>query len=630
VRGSGDLARLSLGALGVVFGDIGTSPLYTLKECFSDSAVNPTEASVLGVLSLIFWSLALIVVIKYLGFVMRADNHGEGGILALLSLLTDPQGNNPKRPGEPGRRRRLMLIVLGIFGAALLFADGLITPVISVLGALEGLEVSFPTLHGWEVPLALVILVTLFLAQRYGTASIGSVFGPTMLVWFVSIAACGLPWIVRQPRVLLALSPVHAYRFFANHGFGGFLLLGAVVLCVTGAEALYADMGHFGERPIRLAWGLVAFPALLVNYFGQGALLLAESRERVGNPFFELAPAALRIPLLLVATAAAIIASQALISGAFSLAQQSVQLGLCPRLRIIHTSESARGQIYVPAINAFLLVGCVTLVLGFRTTSNLAAAYGIAVMATMVITTFLYSSVARQQWYWPRWAVFGLVALFLSVEVPYLVANMAKVVSGGWFPLLVAAGVFVLMTTWKTGRRLLAERLDTDQLPISSFLTSLDEHPLTRVPGTAVFMTSKAGGTPVVLLHHVKHNRVLHERVVLLTVETVSRPYVRAADRVNVEELGSGFWEIVARFGFMESPDVPVALRAARTAGLEVDPAAASYYLGRETLLLGKRRGLSRWRKAIFIFLARNARTAGSFFGLPANRVIELGAQIEL
>jgi len=624
------LARLSLGALGVVFGDIGTSPLYTLKECFSDERVAATDASVLGVLSLIFWSLSLIVVVKYLGFVMRADNHGEGGILALLSLLTDPQGNNPKQPGEPGRRRRLTLIVLGIFGAALLFADGLITPVISVLGALEGLEVSFPTLDGWEVPLALVILVSLFVAQRYGTASIGRVFGPTMLVWFGSIAACGLPWIVREPRVLLALSPVHAYRFFANNGFGGFLLLGAVVLCVTGAEALYADMGHFGEKPIRLAWGLVAFPALLINYFGQGALLLGSAGGHIGNPFFEMAPELFRIPLLVIATAAAIIASQALISGAFSLAQQSVQLGLCPRLRIIHTSESARGQIYVPAINAFLLVGCVSLVIIFRSTSNLAAAYGIAVMATMVITTFLYASVARQQWRWPRLPVAALVALFLAVELPYLIANLAKVVSGGWFPLMVAAAVFVLLTTWKTGRRLLAERLDTDQLPIASFLASLEEHPLTRVPGIAVFMTSKAGGTPIVLLHHVKHNRVLHERIVLLTVETVSRPYVRAADRVTVSDLGAGFWEVVARFGFMESPDVPLALRAARPFGLEIDPKSASYYLGRETLLLGRRRGLSRWRKAIFIFLSRNARTAGSFFGLPANRVIELGAQVEL
>jgi len=630
IRNKADLTRLSLGALGVVFGDIGTSPLYTLKECFTlPDGVQRTEGAVLGVLSLIFWSLTLIVVIKYLLFVMRADNHGEGGILALLSLLTDPHGNNPLRPGEPGRRRRLMLIVMGIFGAALLFSDGLITPVISVLGALEGLEVTFPAMHGWEVPLALVILVSLFVAQRHGTARIGGIFGPAMLVWFLSLTAFGLPWILRAPRVLAAISPVYAYRFFANHGMTGFLLLGSVVLCVTGAEALYADMGHFGARPIRVAWWVVTFPALLINYFGQGALLLSSTEGTIGNPFFQLAPAALRLPLLVVATAAAIIASQALISGAFSLAQQSVQLGLTPRIRVVHTSESARGQIYVPAINAMLLVGCVSLVLIFRTTSNLAAAYGIAVMATMVITTFLYASIARTQWRWPLAAVWALSLLFLAVEVPYLVANLWKIISGGWFPLSVAAGLFVLMTTWKRGRRLLAARLDSEKLPIASFLDSLESHPVTRVPGTAVFMISTTGGTPVVLLHHVKHNRVLHERVILLTIETAARPYVRAAGRSAVRDLGAGFWEVVAHFGFMESPDVPAALRAAAQHGLKVDPATASYYLGRETLLVGKRKGLSRWRKELFIFLARNARPASSFFGLPANRVVELGAQIE-
>jgi len=631
VRGPRDLARLGLGALGVVYGDIGTSPLYTLKECFaSEHAVEVSEPAVLGVLSLIFWSLTLIVVVKYIGFVLRADNHGEGGILSLLSLLTGPEGENPVRPGEPGRKRRRALIVLGIFGATLLFADGLITPVISVLGALEGIEVAFPTVRGAVIPAALVILIGLFLVQRRGTASIGRVFGPAMLVWFATLAALGLPWIARVPGVLAAISPHHAVRFFWEHGFHGFLLLGSVVLCVTGAEALYADMGHFGRRPIRWAWMTVAFPALLLNYFGQGALLLGAGSRRIDNPFYEMSPELLRIPLLVVATAAAIIASQALISGAFSLAQQSVQLGFAPRLRVVQTSELARGQIFVPAVNVTLLVGCVALVLGFRSTSNLAAAYGIAVVTTMAITTLLFAAVARSLWSWPRWATWGLASLFLAIELPYLAANLTKFGSGGWFPLTLAAALFVLMSTWKAGRRLLTERVGTNALPIELFLTSLRRQPLARVPGTAVFMSSRSGGAPVVLLHHVKHNQMLHERVVLLTVETAPRPHVATRERTTVRELGDGFFEVVARFGFMESPRVPEALAAAAERGLPGDGKPLSYYLGRETLLLGRRPGLATWRKAIFILMARNARSAGSFFGLPPNRVVELGGQVEL
>jgi KUP system potassium uptake protein len=634
IRDRRDLARLSLGALGVVYGDIGTSPLYAFKESFSGpSGLAPTAANVLGILSLFFWALTLIVVVKYIGFVMRADNHGEGGILALLALITD-QGSNPKKKGETGARRRFLLISLGIFGAALLLADGMITPVVSVLGALEGLQVATPIFRPVVVPLALAVLIALFLFQKKGTAGVARVFGPAMLVWFLTLTAFGLPAIVRRPEVLAAVNPVHAFRFFLDNGVAGFLVLGAVFLCVTGSEALYADMGHLGRTPIRAAWFGVAFPALLINYFGQGALLLARGGAAVENPFFELAPDLLLYPAVLIATLAAVIASQALISGAFSLAQQAIQLGFCPRLTIVHTSREASGQIYVPEINRLLLVASVFLVLGFRTASALAAAYGIAVVMTMIITTFLLFSVARHLWKWPLWQAAAMAGIFLAIDIPFLGANIVKVAYGGWFPLAVALGLFVLMTTWKRGRRALAEQLGGSQLPIEDFLTDVARRSaagrLPRVPGTAVVMTSQTGGTPPVLLHHFKHNQVLHQQVVLLTIVTEGVPEVRSGERVEVRELGHGFWEVVARYGFMQTPNVPKLLGQCAPLGLKIDAGRASYFLGRETILTTGHSRLAGWRKGLFVYLSRNARPANAFFQIPPNRVVELGAQVEL
>lgn len=629
IRSPKDLARLGLGAVGVVYGDIGTSPLYAIKECFAlPHGVAISLDNVLGILSLVFWALTLIVVVKYIGFVMRADNHGDGGILALLALVTE-QSSHPKR-GETGHRRWITLVALALFGAALLWADGMITPVISVLGALEGLHVATPVLRPWIVPLALVILITLFAVQRRGTAGIGAVFGPVMLLWFASITALGIPAIVRHPEVLAALSPVYAIQFFLANGLHGFLILGSVVLCVTGSEALYADMGHFGRRPIRFAWFALVFPALLANYFGQGALLLARGDEVVENPFFGLAPDWFLYPLVAIATAAAVIASQALISGAFSLAQQAIQLGFAPRMTIVHTSTEASGQIYVPEVNAGLMVACVTLTLVFQRSGNLAAAYGIAVMGTMVITTILLFSVQRRIWNWPLWQALALCGLFMLVDIPFLLANAVKIASGGWVPLAVALGIYLLMTTWKRGRAAVREHLEGGRLPIADFLSQLGRFSPIRVKGTAVFMTSTMGSTSSVLLHHFKHNKVLHEKVVLLTIVTEGVPEVPKQDRVQIREFEHGFSEVIAHYGFMQTPNVPLALRRAADLGLEVDLNAVSYFLGRETLLTTGRSGMAAWRKRLFVFLARNARPANAFFRIPPNRVIELGAQVEI
>jgi KUP system potassium uptake protein len=633
IRNRRDLARLSLGALGVVYGDIGTSPLYSIKECFHPThGVAVTPGNVLGILSLVFWALTLVVVVKYIFFVMRAENHGEGGILALLALLTD-QGSNPIQPGSTGARRRAILIGLGVFGAALLLADGMITPVISVLGALEGLEVATPFFRPAVVPLAVAILVVLFLVQRRGTAGIGAIFGPAMLVWFTAITAAGLPWVFAEPRVFAALNPIHAVRFFAANGVHGFLILGSVVLCVTGAEALYADMGHFGRRPIRTAWFVIAFPALLVNYFGQGAYLLSRGHH-VENPFFELAPGWALYPLVIIATTAAVIASQALISGAFSLLQQAIQLGFWPRLTIVHTSREASGQIYVPEVNSALMVACVVLTVGFRSSTALAAAYGIAVVSTMLITTLLLFSVARQLWKWRFWQAAGLTLLFLAIDVPFLSANAVKITHGGWVPIAAALFLFGVMTTWKRGRKILGQQLAASRLPIEAFIADVarrtTEGRLPRVSGTAVFLVSQTGGAPGVLLHHVKHNQVLHQQVVLLTVVTEGVPEVSGAGRVSVRDLGQGFWEVVGHCGFMETPNVPRILRRCADKGLQFDPAMASYYLGRETVLPTGRSHFAFWRKRLFVYLTRNARPASSFFRLPPNRVVELGSQVEI
>ncbi len=624
-----DLARLSLGALGLVYGSIGTSPLYAIKACFALAhgvAISP--GNVLGILSLVFWALTLIVVVKYIAFVMRADNHGDGGILALLALVTEQRSH--QKPGETGHRRWITLVGLALFGAALLLADGMITPVISVLGALEGLDFATPVFRPWVVPLALVVLVALFLVQRRGTAAIGAVFGPLMLVWFAVIAALGVPAIVRHPEVLAALDPTHALRFFRANGLHGFLVLGAVVLCVTGSEALYAGMGHFGRRPIRIAWFWIVFPALLANYFGQGALLLARGREVVENPFFALAPAWFLYPLVALATAAALIASQAIISGAFSLAQQAIQLGFSPRMTIVHTSGEASWQIFVPEVNMILMIACLALTLMFKKSGNLASAYGLAVMGTMVITTILLFSVERRIWRWPLWQALLLCGLFMVVDIPFFAANIVKLVSGGWVPLVVAFATYVLMTTWKRGRRAVRKHLAEASLPIDYFLSRLEEFAPRRVKGAAVFMTSTMGVTPPILLHHFKHNKVLHEKVILLTIVTEGVPEVAKRDRIQMREFTHGFAEVIAHYGFMQTPNVPAALRRAAERGLDLDLESVRYFLGRETLLTTGKTDMAAWRKRIFVFLARNAPPADAFFRIPPNRVIELGSQVEL
>jgi KUP system potassium uptake protein len=621
------LAALALGALGVVYGDIGTSPLYSLKECFDGPhAVAPTPENVLGVLSLVVWAMTFVVTFKYLSFVMRADNRGEGGILALMALAG---GKGTLRTGKR------VLLGMGLFGAALLYGDGVITPAISVLGAVEGVSVAAPALSHLVVPLAVFILVGLFFLQKRGTAAVGMVFGPIMLAWFATILATGLGGIFRDPSVLRAVWPGYGLAFFAHNGWRGFLVLGAVVLVITGGEALYADMGHFGKRPIRAAWFLVAMPALLVNYMGQGALLLRDPAA-ARNPFYLLAPTWALYPLIAVATAAAIVASQALISGAFSLTQQAVQLGYSPRVTIRHTSRTEIGQIYVPEVNWALGAACVALVLGFQSSSHLAAAYGIAVTGTMSVTTLLFHRVARDRWAWPRRWVWPLTVLFLAVDLSFFFANVVKFTDGGWFPIAAAVAVFTLMSTWKRGRESLAKLLREAGLPLEVFMEDLHRKDAQRVLGTAVFMTSNPGSIPPVLLHHLKHNKVLHQRVLLVSLLGEEIPYVRASQRVTTRDLGKGFFQVLARYGFMETPSVPALLatlaRLPAEAGprLAVQPMETTFYLGRETLLPVGRSRMAAWRKRLFVIMARNAVTASSFFGLPPNRVVEMGAQVEL
>jgi KUP system potassium uptake protein len=617
------LALLTLTALGVVYGDIGTSPLYALRECFHGShAVEVSAANVMGVLSLVFWALVIVVTIKYVVFILRADNKGEGGILSLAALVV------PMRSAQSGRRR--VLLLLGLFGAALLYGDGALTPSVSVLSAVEGLEVATPGLQPYVVPISIAILVALFSFQRHGTARMGRVFGPIIILWFVTLASLGLYGIWGVPRVLAAVNPAWALEFFAANGWHAFVVLGSVFLVATGAETLYADMGHFGRLPIRLGWYCLVLPSLMLNYFGQGALLLREPEARV-NPFFHLAPDWATYPLVALATVATIIASQAVISGAYSLTHQAVQLGYSPRLDVEHTSARERGQIYVPAINWMLMLACIGLVLGFRSSSNLAAAYGIAVTSTMVITTILFFSVVRRRWHWPAWAAVLLCGLFLVIDGAFLGANLLKVLDGGWFPLAVAAVVFTLMSTWKTGRRVLAERLRRSTIPLQTFLDSIaNDSSAVRVPGLAIFMYSNARGTPPALLHNLKHNRVLHETVLILTIETQDVPRVDAVERLELVALDHGFYRVLLRYGFMEEPDVPADLARLRLPGIELNIAQVSYFLSRETLLATKHPGMWLWREKLFSWMTRNARPASSYFNLPPNRVVELGMQVEL
>jgi KUP system potassium uptake protein len=613
------LALLCLGSLGIVYGDIGTSPLYAMRECFyGQHGVPPTHANVLGVLSLILWSLILIISVKYLTLILRADNRGEGGILALATLVSDVL------------RRGKFLFLLGLFGAALLYADGMITPAISVMGAVEGLHVATPLFDHYVVPIAVVILIGLFFFQSRGTARVGAVFGPVTMIWFVAISVLGIAHIIRAPQVLAAINPIHGFEFFMLNGWRGFVVLGAVFLVVTGGEALYADIGHFGTAPIRLTWFAVVLPALTLNYLGQGALLLIEPDAAV-NPFYKMAPPWALYPLVVLATAAAVIASQAIISGAFSLTMQAIQLGYSPRLRAIYTSERVIGQIYVPVVNWGLMLACVALVLGFRTSSNLAAAYGVAITTTMLITTVLFYVVARRRWHWPAAAALPIAAFFIAIDLAFFGANMLKIAHGGWFPLLVSAAILFLMLTWRKGRRVLRSRLGEICIPLNDFISELKTQNIRRVPGTAVYMSGNRFGTPLALLHNLKHNKVLHEQVVLLTVRTEEVPYLaNPRDRVAVENLHEGFWRAQIHFGFMEKPNVPVALDRVKQAGLRFDPMRTTYFIGRETILATRKRGLSSWRGSFFAWMTRNAGDVTSYFCLPPNGVVELGARVEV
>jgi KUP system potassium uptake protein len=622
------LALLMLTALGVVYGDIGTSPLYALRECFKpEYGLEATPEHVYGVLSLIVWSLTLVVTVKYIIFVMRADNRGEGGILALLALILQRDTDR--------KFRRAVLISIALIGAALLYGDGTITPAMSVLSAVEGLEVVAPALEPIVVPLSIAIIAGLFFFQKNGTARVGVFFGPVMLLWFGTLAVLGVREMVLAPAVLNSLNPIHGINLIIERGPHALVLMGAVVLAVTGAEALAADMGHFGKKPIRLAWLWFVFPCLLLNYLGQGALVLRDPTA-ITSPFFLLAPESLRVPLIVLATAAAVIASQAMISGAFSITQQCVQLGYCPRVTIVHTSAREFGQIYIPEVNWAIAIGCILVVLGFRDSSALGAAYGIAVTGTFTATSLLFVAIAAARWNWPRWQAFGLAFAFLALDLPFLGANLAKVTSGGWVPLAIGLAIYTMMTAWKRGREILRERLRENKMPIAVFLESFATGRTPRVPGTAVFMTSEPGGAPVVLLHHLKHNKVLHEQVILLSIQTGDVPEIPSAERITtVERMERGFVQVIARYGFMESPDVKEVLAVLRTQGIKTKPLDTSYYLGREELIPAdkpwKKGGLTMniWRKRLFAIMAKNARSAAAFFNLPPNRVVELGTQIE-
>jgi len=606
----------------VVYGDIGTSPLYTLKEVFAGHyGVQANHDGVLGVLSLVFWSLIWVVTIKYVLFVLRADNQGEGGIMALTALA--------RRAAAPYPRLSRVLVLLGLFGAALFYGDSMITPAISVLSAVEGLQLAFEGIEHWVVPIALVVLVGLFLIQKHGTARLGILFGPIMVLWFSVLGALGVYGIVQRPEVLLALNPAWAVQFFVVHPGIGVAILGAVVLALTGAEALYADMGHFGRKPIARAWILLVLPGLVLNYFGQGALILGDPHA-VRNPFYLLAPSWALLPMVGLATLATIIASQAVISGAFSLTRQAIQLGYVPRMFIQHTSSQEQGQIYIGTVNWALMVGVVLLVIGFESSGALAAAYGVAVTGTMLITTLLSASVVLLLWKAPRWLAVPLLLSFLVVDSLYFAANAPKIFQGGAFPVIAGIALFILMTTWKRGRKIIVERLDESALPLPLFISSIRSQPPHRVQGTAVFLTARADAVPHALLHNLLHNQVLHERVVLLTVVSQDRPRVPVSERFEVQDFGDGFYRVNLNFGFIEEPDVPAALQLCHVPELDFSPMATTYFLSRETVIPTKRMGMARWREGLFAFLLKNANSNLKYFNLPLNRVIELGTQVEM
>ena len=619
-----------LGSIGIVYGDIGTSPIYAFRETFAGHhPLTPDATHIYGVLSLIFWSMMLVVTVKYVAIIMRADNKGEGGSLALLALI------NRKSQGDRKRRWTTGIVLLGVFATALFYGDSMITPAISVLSAVEGLTTVEPAFQPWVIPIAIGILVGLFAIQARGTAKVGALFGPIMIFYFLTLSALGIFYIAGNPWIIVeTLNPWNAVQFFALDGWRAFLALGSVVLAVTGAEALYADMGHFGRRPIGMSWLVFVMPALMLNYMGQGAMILsldpAQAVEVVKNPFFFLASETFRLPLVILATLATIIASQAVISGAFSVTQQAIQLGFIPRLRILHTSESAVGQIYIPVINWSLMVMVILLVLFFKTSSNLAAAYGIAVTGAMFIDTCLLTVVLFSLWKWKPWVAIPLLAVFFMVDLAYFGANLTKVPDGGWFPLLIGLIAFTFLTTWARGRKLMIDNMREAAMPVEIFVRSA-ANSATRVPGTAVFMTTAPDGVPHALLHNLKHNKVLHERVMLLTVKIEDMPYVEQDKRFDLADLGSGFYRLILRFGFMEELDVPAALMRVESCGPQFRMMDTSFFLARQTLLAtGTKPGMALWRERLFSWMLRNAESAMEFFKLPPNRVVELGSQVEI
>ncbi len=629
-HGPAKFLPLALGALGIVYGDIGTSPLYSVKECFAAKVVDGhiitaphalpvTPDNVLGILSLVVWALTVVVTFKYIGFIMKAHNKGEGGIFALLALV-------PTKTIGP--RARTIVVLAALFGAALLYGDGVITPAISVLSAVEGIGVATHAAEKFVVPITVLILTGLFLVQKRGTDGIGKVFGPIMVAWFAALAALGVAAMVKHPGVLVSINPVYGYRLFMHDPWHAFVVLGSVVLCITGGEALYADMGHFGARPIRASWFALVLPSLLLNYMGQGALLIEQGW--VDNPFYELVPRPLLIPMVVLSTAATVIASQALISGAFSLTRQAVQLGYMPRVTIVHTSASHEGQIYIPEVNQALMVACLALVLVFKESGALAAAYGIAVTGTMGITSIVYFFVITRNWGWKVSRALPLLLLFLAFDLPFFGANLLKFLDGGWFPIVIGLALFTLMTTWKRGRAELAIRFSQTLMPLEVLLTDIENNPPHRVRGTAVFMSGNPNGTPPVLLHHLKHNQVLHRQVVLLSILSRDVPTVPEDEQVEVHDLGHGFFRVLWNTGFMETPNVPAILTRARALGLVCEPSTTSYFLGRETLLTGGKTAMLTWRKQLFAFVSRNALPATNYFGLPPGRVVELGMQVDL
>ena len=618
-------AALTLLALGVVYGDIGTSPLYAVKETFNPQHGIPlTPETITGGASAIFWALMVVVSLKYVTLVLRADNRGEGGIMALLALATSA--------AKAGPRLAAAIVMSGVFGAALFYGDAVLTPAISVLSAVEGLEVGTTAFHPYIVPLATGILVGLFLIQKHGTGLVGLLFGPVCALWFVAIGAAGAWNVAKAPAILAALDPRHAFGFVTGHGFASFIVLGSVLLAFTGAEALYADMGHFGKSPIRRGWFMLVFPALVLNYMGQGAMLLTATpgSKAAQNPCYGIVPEPLLIPMVVLATMAAVIASQAMITSAFSLTRQAVQLGFCPRVTIIHTSAKHEGQIFIPEVNEVLMVACITLVLAFQKSSALAGAYGIAVTGTFCITTTVYFFVLTRRWKWPLWKALPLVLLFFAFDIPFFASTMLKLFDGGWIPLFVGLGIYTLMTTWKAGRAEMAKFFAAAALPLDAFLEDLKAQGAHRVRGTAVFMSGNPEGTPPVLLHHWKHNQVLHRQVVLLSVLAENVPVIPPEEQIEVHEAGQGFYRLIARFGFMQTPNVPALLKKAREKGLVCEPSTTSYFLGRETLLTTGKSKMMKWRKRLFSIVSRNAQTAGSYFGIPPNRVVELGMQVDL